>query len=161
MARSKAPRKRRPGKHGKSSFSPDIPDLRYPKRWLVSVPPESDDEDAVEFFYDTPEEAIDYCVRFGPQFFLDTRPEVPDVYIIRGFEQYSGQAAEEDYLCIDGAMTECLPADVFVISSQLGILPVSVDPWDKHTDNWADRPEEYDDFDLRHGLFFAGNAQDK
>ncbi|EBP4586273.1 hypothetical protein VH79_24400 [Salmonella enterica] len=94
MARSKAPRKRRPGKHGKSSFSPDTLDLRYPKLWLVSVPPESDDEDAVEFFYDTPEEAIDYYVRFGPQFFLDTQPEVPEVYIIRGFEQYSGSEAQ-------------------------------------------------------------------
>ncbi|ECI3619109.1 hypothetical protein DNV77_21325, partial [Salmonella enterica subsp. enterica] len=51
--------------------------------------------------------AIHYCVRFGPQFFLDTRSAVPEVHIIRGFEQYPGQAAEEDYLCIDGAMIEC------------------------------------------------------
>lgn len=154
MARSKAPRKRKSGKHGKSSSSPaGLPVLRYPKRWLVSLPPEFDDEGPVEFFYDTPEEAIRYCVRFGPQFFLDTRPVVPEVHIIRGFEQYPGQAAEEDYLCIDGAMIECIPADAFVISSNIGILPVSFDPWDKHTDNWADRPEEFEYFGCDHELF--------
>lgn len=45
---------------------------QYPKRWLISLPPEFDEEEPVELFYDTPEEAIHYCVRFGPQFFLDT-----------------------------------------------------------------------------------------
>lgn len=120
---------------------------------MVSFPPESDYDDPAEFFYDTPEEAIQHCVRFGPRFFLDTQYHPPLVTVIRGFEQYSGQAAEEDYLCIDGAMIESIPADAFVISSQPGILPVSFAPWNKHTDNRADRPEEYEDFDCDHGLF--------
>ncbi|HAG0017797.1 TPA: hypothetical protein G8O67_005192 [Salmonella enterica] len=159
MARSKAPRKRKPGKHSKYT-SPDMTLYQYPKRWLISLPPEFDEEEPVELFYDTPEEAIHYCVRFGPQFFLDTRPAVPEVHIIRGFEQYPGQAAEEDYLCIDGAMIECMPADAFVISCNIGLLSVSFDPWDKHTDNWADRPEEYEDVFLSHGVF-PGHDQDK
>jgi hypothetical protein len=28
--------------------------------------------------------------------------------------------------------------------TELGIMPVSFDPWDKPTDNWADRPDELD-----------------
>ncbi|EPC0219006.1 hypothetical protein ACRV89_004738 [Salmonella enterica subsp. enterica serovar Newport] len=62
MARSKAPRKRKPGKHSKYT-SPDMTLYQYPKRWLVSLPPEFDEEEPVELFYDTPEEAIHYCIR--------------------------------------------------------------------------------------------------
>lgn len=35
-----------------------------------------------------------------------------------------------------------MPADAFILATVAGILPVSFDPWDKHTDNWAD---EFDD----------------
>ncbi|MFU0923602.1 hypothetical protein ACM26B_22660 [Kluyvera sichuanensis] len=41
-------------------------------------------------------------------------------------------------------MTESIPADQFMTCTELGIMPVSFDPWDKPTDNWADRPDELD-----------------
>ncbi|EKO1957995.1 hypothetical protein PZC96_002824 [Salmonella enterica] len=49
MARSKAPRKRKPGKHSKYT-SPDMPLYQYPKRWLITLPPEFDEEEPVELF---------------------------------------------------------------------------------------------------------------
>lgn len=110
---------------------------------MVSFPPESDYDDPAEFFYDTPGEAIQHCVRFGPQFFLDTQPVVPEVHIIRSFEQHSGQADDAGYDCTDGAMTESMPADVFMVVVGAGVMPVSYAPWDKHTDNWADRDDEF------------------
>ncbi|VUS93149.1 hypothetical protein [Klebsiella spallanzanii] len=88
MARSKSPRKRNPGKSGNPSAASRIATLVYPKRFMVSFPPENEYDDPVEFFYDTPLEAIQHCVRLGPQFFLDTQPHPPLVTIIRGFEQY-------------------------------------------------------------------------
>lgn len=66
MARSKAPRKRKPT----PSSRPSRPD--FPKRFLISLPPESAHDDPAEFFYDTPQDAIRHCVHLGPQFFLDT-----------------------------------------------------------------------------------------
>ena len=33
---------------------------------------------------------------------------------------------------------ESMPADVFIIATESGMLPVTFDPRDKHTDNWAD-----------------------
>jgi len=144
MARNKSPRKRKPGKSGKPSSMSRIAAPVYPKRFMVSFPPESNDDDPAEFFYDTPEEAIQHCVRLGPQFFLDTQYDPPVVTVIRGFEQHPGQAEEVGYDCTDGAMTESMPADEFIICTELGIIPISFAPWDKPTDNWADRADEFD-----------------
>ncbi|KAF1366716.1 hypothetical protein FHR25_004819 [Yokenella regensburgei] len=41
-------------------------------------------------------------------------------------------------------MTESMPADQFITGAELGLVLVSFAPWDKHTDNWADRPDELD-----------------
>jgi hypothetical protein len=144
MARSKSPRKRKPGKSGKPSANVRVSPPSYPKRFMVSFPPESDYDDPAEFFYNTPEEAIQHCVRFGPQFFLDTQYHPPLVTIIRSFEQHPGQADEAGYDCTDGAMTESMPADVFMVVAGTGVMPVSYAPWDKYTDNWAGRDDEFD-----------------
>src|SRR5690606_2587334 len=75
MPRNKSPKKRKqhkPGKPGRSPADGRIPYRRYPKRFMVSAPPEHGHETPHEFFYDSPEEAIQHCVRLGPQFFLDT-----------------------------------------------------------------------------------------
>jgi len=144
MARNKSPRKRKPGKSGNPSSASRITTPVYPKRFMVSFPPESDNDDPAEFFYDTPEEAIQHCVRFGPQFFFDTQPVVPEIHIIRGIEQYPGEADDTGYDCTDGAMTESMPLDVFMVVVGSGVMPVSYAPWDKHTDNWADRDDEFD-----------------
>ncbi|EJU6137864.1 hypothetical protein N4U50_004316, partial [Salmonella enterica] len=109
---------------------------------MVSAPPEHEYGNPAEFFYDSPEDAIQHCIRLGPQFFLDTQFYPPQVTIIRGFEKHNGQANEAGYDCIEGAMTESMPADQFITGTELGLVPVSFAPWDKHTDNWADRPDE-------------------
>lgn len=140
MARSKAPRKRKPGKSGKPSVAPITPPS-YPKRFMVTLPPDTDGHESNEFFYETPAEAIQHCVRLGPQFFLDTQFYPPQVTIIRGFEQYPGEADETGYDSIDGAITESMPLDEFMTCTDLEIIPISLDPWDKSTDNWADRPD--------------------
>lgn len=147
MPRNKSPRKRKQHKSGKPGRSPAdgrIPYRRYPKRFMVSAPPEHGHETPHEFFYDSPEEAIQHCVHLGPQFFLDTLNYPPLVTVIRGFEQHPGDAERAGYDCTDGAMTESIPADQFMTCTELGIMPVSFDPWDKPTDNWADRPDELD-----------------
>lgn len=147
MPRNKSPKKRKqhkPGKPGKSPSEGRIPYKAYPKRFVVSTPPEHEHDTPHECFYDSPEEAIQHCVRLGPQFFLDTQYYPPLVTIIRGFEQHPGQADETGYDCIDGAMTESMQADEFITGTELGIIPVSFEPWDKNTDNWADRPDEFD-----------------
>ncbi|CAK8742805.1 hypothetical protein SODG_006059 [Sodalis praecaptivus] len=41
-------------------------------------------------------------------------------------------------------MTESMPLDEFMACTELEIMPVSFGPWDKPTDNWADRPNELD-----------------
>lgn len=129
MARSKAPRKRKPAPAPRRSRP------QYPKRFLVSVPPQSDYDDPAEFFYDTPQDAISHCVRLGPQFFLDTHFEPPLVCIIRGFEPPDSP---------DGnVVLESMPADVFIIATESGMLPVTFDPWDKHTNNWADDCDDW------------------
>ncbi|WMU75473.1 hypothetical protein OQ483_24155 (plasmid) [Enterobacter bugandensis] len=149
MARSKAPRKRKPGKSGKPSVARITPPS-YPKRFMVTLPPDTDGHEPDEFFYETPAEAIQHCVRLGPQFFLDTQFYPPQVTIIRGFEQYPGEADETGYDSIDGAITESMPLDEFMTCTDLEIIPISFDPWDKSTDNWADRPDcdcgQYVDF---------------
>lgn len=134
MARSKSTRKRKPGKPGKSPSEGRIPHKAYPKRFMVSAPPQSVFGDPAEFFYDTPAEAMQHCVRLGPQFFLNTQYNPPLVTIIRGFEQHTGEAKKAGYDCTDGAMTESMPADEFITCTELGITPVSFEPWDKHTD---------------------------
>lgn len=111
---------------------------------MVSCPPDTHSNEPDEFFYDTPAEAIQHCVRLGPQFFLDTLGYPPLVTVIRGFEQHLGDAERAGYDCNDGAMTENMPLDEFMTCTELGIMPVSFAPWDKSTDNWADRPEELD-----------------
>ncbi|WGM07006.1 hypothetical protein QE197_25405 (plasmid) [Arsenophonus nasoniae] len=40
-------------------------------------------------------------------------------------------------------ITESLPADEFITYTELGIIPVSFEPWDKHTDNWADESDNF------------------
>lgn len=144
MARNKSPRKRKPSRSGSSPAAMRIPHRVYPKRFLVSAPPEHEYGNPAEFFYDSPEDAIQHCIRLGPQFFLDTQFYPPQVTIIRGFEKHNGQANEAGYDCIEGAMTESMPADQFITGTELGLVPVSFAPWDKHTDNWADRPDELD-----------------
>lgn len=131
MARSKATRKRKPAPSSRHS-RPD-----YPKRFLVSLPPDNDDDDNIEYFYDTPEEAIRHCVHLGPQFFPDTHFDPPLVSIIRGFVPPDSPDGD--------VVLQAMPADAFIIATEAGILPVSFAPWDKHTDNWAD---EYDDGSL-------------
>ncbi|MGY5878578.1 hypothetical protein, partial [Wolbachia endosymbiont of Nasonia oneida] len=79
-----------------------------------------------------------------PQFFLDTQSYPPLVTIIKGFEQRLGQAEDAGYDCTEGAITESLPADEFITYTELGLIPVSFAPWDKHTNNWADIPDECD-----------------
>ncbi|KAF1366367.1 hypothetical protein [Yokenella regensburgei] len=34
-------------------------------------------------------------------------------------------------------------ADVFIIATESGMLPVTFAPWDKHTDNWADDCDDW------------------
>ncbi|MNO93786.1 hypothetical protein D3C76_853900 [compost metagenome] len=41
-------------------------------------------------------------------------------------------------------MTERMPAELFITGTELGIVTVTFAPWDKHTNNWADRPDELD-----------------
>lgn len=129
MARSKAPRKRKPASSSRRS-RPD-----YPKRFLVSIPPRNDYDDPAEFFYDTPQDAIRHCVHLGPQFFLDTHFDPPLVCIIRGFEPPDSPDGD--------VVLESMPADVFIIATESGMLPVTFDPWDKHTDNWADDCDDW------------------
>lgn len=84
MPRNKSPKKRKqhkPGKSGKPSSASRLPDISYPKRFMVSVPSGSDDDIPEEFFYDSPEDAIQHCVHLGPQFFLDTQPYPPVVTV--------------------------------------------------------------------------------
>lgn len=129
MARSKAPRKRKPASASRRSRP------EYPKRFLVSVPPRSDYDNPAEFFYDTPQDAISHCVHLGPQFFLDTHFEPPLVCIIRGFEPPDSP---------DGnVVLESMPADVFIIATESGMLPVTFNPRDKHTNNWADDCDDW------------------
>ncbi|HGJ5857069.1 MAG TPA: hypothetical protein ACHBZ9_10540 [Arsenophonus nasoniae] len=144
MARNKSPRKRKPGKSGRPTVTSRVTSPVYPKRFMISLPPESDDDRPTEFFYNTPKEAIQHCVRLGPQFFLDTQSYPPLVTIIKGFEQRLGQAEDAGYDCTEGAITESLPADEFITYTELGLIPVSFAPWDKHTNNWADIPDECD-----------------
>lgn len=54
MARNKSPRKRKPSKSGGTPSVTGIPHPRYPKRFLVSAPPQSVFGAPAEFFYDTP-----------------------------------------------------------------------------------------------------------
>lgn len=129
MARSKAPRKRKPTPSSRRA----IPG--YPKRFLVSIPPRSDYDDPDEFFYDTPQDAIRHCVHLGPQFFLDTHFAPPLVCIIRGFEPPDSPDGD--------VVLESMPADVFIIATESGMLPVTFAPWDKHTDNWADDCDDW------------------
>ncbi|WGM08318.1 hypothetical protein QE197_22370 (plasmid) [Arsenophonus nasoniae] len=143
MARNKSPRKRKPGKSGRPPVTSRVTPPVYPKRFMISLPPENDDDRPTEFFYNTPKEAIQHCVRLGPQFFLDTQYYPPLVTIIRGFEQRPDQADDAGYNCTEGVITESLPADEFITYTELGIIPVSFEPWDKHTDNWADRPDNF------------------
>ncbi len=49
MAHSKASRKRKPGKHSKYT-SPDMTLYQYPKRWLISLPPEFVRRSLLNFF---------------------------------------------------------------------------------------------------------------
>ena len=134
MAPNKSPRKRNPGKPGLSPAATRIPHRAYPKRFLVSVPPENNDHTPAEFFYDLQEEAVRHCVTLGPQFFLDTQRYPPVVNIIRGFET-PADAHDPD----GDALIDRLPADAFINCTELGIITISFDPWDKHTDNWADK----------------------
>ncbi|HIB9012446.1 TPA: hypothetical protein ACWYG6_005230 [Citrobacter braakii] len=134
MARCKAPRKRKPTPSSRRSRP------NFPKRFLVSVPPRSDYDDPDEFFYDTPQDAIRHCVHLGPQFFLDTHFDPPLVCIIRGFEPPDSPDGD--------VVLESMPADVFIIATESGMLPVTFSPWDKHTDNWAD---DCDDWHYNHG----------
>ncbi|MDR5616710.1 hypothetical protein [Arsenophonus sp.] len=143
MARNKSPRKHKPGKSGRPTVTSRAPAPVYPKRFMISLPPENDDDRPPEFFYNTPKEAIRHCVQLGPQFFLDTQYYPPLVTIIRGFAQHPGQADDAGYDCIEGVITESLPADEFITYTELGIIPVSFEPWDKHTNNWADRPDNF------------------
>lgn len=142
MARNTSPRKRKPSKPGKPGASPAatrIPHRAYPKRFLVSAPPENDDHAPAEFFYDSQDEAVRHCVTQGPQFFLDTQRYPPVVNIIRGFETPT-DAHDPD----GDALIDRLPADVFINCNELGIITISFAPWDKHTDNWADKLDELD-----------------
>ncbi|WGO82242.1 hypothetical protein [Arsenophonus apicola] len=143
MARNKSPRKRKPGKSGRPTVTSRATAPVYPKRFMISLPPENDDDRPTEFFYNTPEEAIRHCVRLCPQFFLDTQYYPPLVTIIRGFAQHPGHADDAEYDCIEGVITESLPADEFITYTELGIILVSFEPWEKHTDNWADRPDNF------------------
>lgn len=129
MARSKAPRKRKPTPSSRRS-RPD-----FPKRFLVSIPPQSDYDDPAEFFYDTPQDAIRHCVHLGPQFFLDTHFDPPLVCIIRGFEPPDSPDSD--------VVLESIPVDVFIIVTESGMLPVTFAPWDKHIDNWADDCDDW------------------
>lgn len=84
------------------------------------------------------------------------------VNIIRGFEQHSGQADEAGYGCTDGAMTESMPLDVFMVVVGSGVMSVSYDPWDKPTDNWADRHDELDcDCGQCDNIFFGGKFPER
>ncbi|QBY46790.1 hypothetical protein [Arsenophonus nasoniae] len=83
MARNKSPRKRKPVKSGRLPVTSRATAPVYPKRFMISLPPENDDDRPPEFFYDTLKEAIRHCVRLGPQFFLDTQYYPPLVTIIR------------------------------------------------------------------------------
>lgn len=142
MARNKSPRKRKPSKPGKPGTSPAatrIPHRAYPKRFLVSAPPENDNLAPAEFFYDSQDEAVRHCVALGPQFFLDTQRYPPVVNIIRGFETPT-DADDPD----GDALIDRLPADVFINCNELGIITISFAPWDKNTDNWADKLDELD-----------------
>ena len=136
MARNKSPRKRKPGQSGQPSSTSRLSRPVYPKRFLVSAPPEDDEDAPAEFFYDSQEDAVRHCVHLGPQFFLDTQRYPPVVNIIRGFEATSTGDSE--------AIIEHMPADEFLVTTELGLMPVSFSPWDKHTDNWEDRPDELD-----------------
>lgn len=131
MARSKAPRKRKPAPSSRRSH-PD-----FPKRFLVSLPPDSDCAGNTEYFYNTPEEAMRHCVHLGPQFFFDTHFDPPLVCIIRGFVPPDSPDGD--------VVLQSMPADAFILATEAGILSVSFAPWDKHTDNWAD---EFDDGSL-------------
>ncbi|QBY45723.1 hypothetical protein QE197_19485 (plasmid) [Arsenophonus nasoniae] len=143
MVRNKSPRKRKPVKSGRLPVTSRATAPVYPKRFMISLPPENDDDRPPEFFYDTLKEAIRHCVRLGPQFFLDTQYYPPLVTIIRGFEQRQDQADDAGYDYTEGGITESLPADEFITYTELGIIPVSFEPWDKHTDNWADESDNF------------------
>lgn len=62
MARNTSPRKRKPGQSGQPSATSRISSPVYSKRFLVSAPPENDEEVPAEFFYDYQEEAVRHCV---------------------------------------------------------------------------------------------------
>lgn len=146
MARKKTPRKRKPARGSGMITSPEEHQHRYPKRWMVSLLTEDPDDFPVEFFYDEPEEAIQHCVHLGPQYFLDTQHYPPTVNVIRGFEADSSSASNGRFKRLGGAFVVPIPAGQFTIATFTGMLSISIDPWDPHTENWASRPGE-DEFD--------------
>ncbi|CNF40376.1 Uncharacterised protein [Yersinia kristensenii] len=83
MARNKSPRKRKPGKSGYTASGTAISRPRYPNRFLVSTPPQSDFGDVAEFFYDTPEETIstacDLALSFSSTLCLTYRSSILSV----------------------------------------------------------------------------------
>ncbi|WP_051124345.1 hypothetical protein [Erwinia tracheiphila] len=117
-----SPRKRKPGKSGKPSVARITPPS-YPKRFMVTLPPpDTDSDESDEFFYDTPAEAIQHCVRPGPQFFLDTQFYPPQVTIIPGFEQHPGEADETGYDWLAALDFSLGKSDVFALYGSAGLL---------------------------------------
>ncbi|QBY46728.1 hypothetical protein [Arsenophonus nasoniae] len=101
MARNKSPRKRKPVKSGRLPVTSRATAPVYPKRFMISLPPENDDDRPPEFFYDTLKEAIRHCVRLGPNFSRHAvLPAASHDY--QGFEQRQDQADDAGYDYTEG-----------------------------------------------------------
>lgn len=120
MATSKKPRKRKPFRQ--------TPTLSNP-RYLVSTPRGSGhaDDDVDEFWFSNVDHAIEHCLTFGPQFFLDTAESPPATIII-------------DTVRPDGSGVNLskMPLDIFMPAVESGLLTVHYGPLGPECGHWHD-----------------------
>lgn len=120
MATSKKPRKRNPSRQSAPSAS---------QRYLVSTPRGNGhaDDDIDETWFSNVDHAIEHCLTFGPQFFLDTHESPPAAIII-------------DTVRPDGSGVNLLkvPLDLFMPAVDAGQLIVHYGPWCPDLGTWQD-----------------------
>lgn len=120
MATSKKPRKRKPSRQSSGTYN---------RRYLVSTPRGNGhaDDDVDETWFLNVDHAIEYCLNFGPQFFLDTAESPPATLII-------------DTVRTDGSGVNLrkVPLDVFMSAVESGQMTVHHGPWCTECGNWHD-----------------------
>lgn len=119
MATSKKPRKRKPSRQPMTTSNP---------RYLVSTSCGSGhaDDDVDETWFSNVDHAIEHCLTFGPQFFLDTA-EFPAAVIIIDALRADGS----------GANLSKMPLDIFIPAVESGLLTVHYGPWNPDRGAWC------------------------